>query len=263
MAPRSIWNGTVQFGLVGIPVGATTAQAEQSVKFTQGFVTEDSVHPVGRKEYDKVTDEILTRSDISRIYTFPDGRQVVITDDELASVSAASTKVMEVVKTVPLSEIPLHLASKSEFLFPREGGEQAYDLFVSVMEADSVAAIAQTVRRGKAHIVALHAEKGVLVATYLVYADEVKKVDVAPAEKSDQTAAMTALVHQVLEALKGEFQHADYADAAREELLALIEAKASGADFPVAERSAPSAVSLMDALAASIAKAASNPEGGE
>lgn len=257
MAIRSIWNGTVQFGLVGIPVGATSALTEQTVKFSQGIVAEDGIHAVGRKEYDKVTDEIVTRSQISKIYTFADGRQVVVADEEVASVAEESSKVMEVTATIPKSQIPLTLATKHEFLFPREGGEQAYDLFVTAMQDSETAAVSTTVRRGKSHVVVLHAENGVLVATYMAYASEVKKVEVEPVEKTAQTKAMAAMVTQVLDSLSDKVDWTTFKDAAKEELLALIEAKADGTDLPVAERvEQSSTASLLDALAASIKKEA-------
>lgn len=248
MAVRMTWKGQLNLGLVSIPVGMATAVREKGVKFQQ--FTAD-LHPVGRQAYDKETGEILSSADVHK--GFMVGEQVVLlTDEELESVSLESTKALDVQCVV--EDIDPLLYASHQWLVPQEGAEAVYDLLVHVLSAASVVALAVTVRRNKKHVVAIHSDGKALLASFLHYVDEVvdapyqaKPMD---AKLQKHRALMTELLTGMLKPVE---EVATFTDDQREKVLAMIEAKASGAVVDVIEAPVKdTTVSLLDALEASI-----------
>ncbi len=247
MTVRMTWKGQLNLGLVSIPVGLATAVREKDVRFKQ--FTED-LHPVGRQAYDKETGEILETSEVKKGYEV-DGKIVLITDEELDSVAAESTKALDVVCTV--DEIDPMLYASHQWIVPQEGAEGAYDLLVATLAESKQVALAKTVRRSKQHVVAIHSDGTALIASFLHYADEVVQ---APYQVSGASADMEqhkALLAKLLAGMKKPGAEQEFTDEQREKVLALIAAKASGQEINLSEQKAKDdTLDLLSALQASI-----------
>ena len=138
--------------------------------------------------------------------------------------------------------------------------EKPYALLVETMQKNGKVALGRFVLRTKQYLVVLRARDGVLVLSTMLYADEVvatedleipSAADTAPSEKELKMAA------QLVESLSAPFDPDKYHDDYREQVLALIEAKADGEIIAQPETAAAETapgVDLMAALEASLAK---------
>ena len=88
---RSIWKGSIAFGLVNVPVKVYSATEDHDIKFHQVHEKDN-----GRIRYKRVCEEacgeVVEYRDIAKAFESDDGQTVVITDeDSMARTSASST----------------------------------------------------------------------------------------------------------------------------------------------------------------------------
>ena len=121
--PQAIWKGTISFGLVTIPVKVYSATEEKDISFRQ-------VHEAdgGRIRYKRVCEidgEEVPYSDIGKGYELPDGRMVILNNEDFAKLPLPTAKAIEVLEFVPMEQVdPLYFA-KAYYLAPTGSGRQA------------------------------------------------------------------------------------------------------------------------------------------
>src|SRR6201989_1819283 len=113
---RSIWKGSIAFGLVNVPVKVYSATEDHDVKFRQVHAKDN-----GRIRYKRVCEvcgEVVEYRDIARAYESDDGQMVVITDDDIATLPEDRSREIEVVEFVPAGDIDPLMYDKSYYLEP-------------------------------------------------------------------------------------------------------------------------------------------------
>jgi DNA end-binding protein Ku len=245
---------------VTIPIKLYNAVSRKTVRFNQL-----DERTGARIKYQKVSaqdgDEVPAEH-IVRGYEFAKGQYVTISDDELEAVTPAAQRTVDIEAFVESADIDPVLYDGAYYVAPADGFEKAYRLLVDSLETDGRVAIARYVRHSKQHLVALRPQDGRLVMSNLVWADEI----VAPSEieefegleNVELTDAELNMADQLIESLAADFDPDEYHDTYREELVDLLNRKASGEELVVAE-TAPAddakVVDLLAALEASVAAA--------
>ena len=100
---RSIWKGSIAFGLVNVPVKVYSATEDHDLKFHQVHAKDN-----GRIRYKRVCEvcgEVVEYRDIAKAYESDDGQTVVITDEDIATLPEERSREIEVLEFVPASEI--------------------------------------------------------------------------------------------------------------------------------------------------------------
>jgi len=253
---RSIWSGSISFGLVNVPVKLYTAVARKSVHFHQLHDADGS--RIQQKRFCAADGEEVAYENIVKGYEVSPGRYVVVDPAELESLDPKKTRLIEIEQFVDQAEIDPILYDQPYYLAPAAGAAKAYRLMLDAMRDAGRVAIARVVLRQKEHLVALRATEDVLIMATLVFADEV----VPPSTLDELTGAEVEVserelkvARQLIEMLSGPFDAAHYRDDYREAVLALIERKVSGEEIAVAPQAppaAPAAPDLMAALQASV-----------
>src|SRR6476661_4385253 len=132
---RSIWKGSISFGLVSIGVKLYTATEERDVRFNQVRRTDGS-----RIRYKRVAEadgEEVAYSDIAKGYQLPSGETVVLTDDDFKDLPLPSTRVVDVLQFVPVEQIDPIYYNKSYYLEPEKGAVKPYVLLRdALLESD-------------------------------------------------------------------------------------------------------------------------------
>lgn len=252
MAQRAIWSGTVGFGLVNVPVRLYTAVSEKGVKFNQ--LNSKTGNRIKQKRVDAQTGDEVAFEDIIKGYEVAKDNYITVTPEELEELAPRMAKVVDIQKFVPLEQIDPMLYDKSYYIGPAEGVTKPYRLLTQAMEDAGKVALGKVVLRGgsKQKLMAIRAQDGVLVGSMLVFSDEVNSApEVEDAELTDRELTMaTTLVQSLTE----DFDHADFSDEYRDQVLSLIEAKTMGETFTPAEEAPPEATEdMMAALEASLA----------
>jgi DNA end-binding protein Ku len=183
---RSMWSGTITFGLVSIPVDLMSAVRPRQ---TGMKLVDRSGHALGRQYHCSKEDAELGKDDLVRGYQTDDGKMVVITDEEFESVAPEMSGDIELRGFVPLEQIPPMYFQKPYFLAPSGKTAKAYTLLAATMEQTKRVGIGSFVMRDHEYLVAIVADNGVLRADTLRYADEVRTPEAVGLPKSRKVAA--------------------------------------------------------------------------
>jgi len=247
---RSLWTGTISFGLVSVPVRMVGATESKELRFH--FLDKRDLAPIG---YDKVrrdTGEHVDNEDVIRGFEVEKDRYVPLKDEDVDRLDIELTKTIDICDFVDLDEIDPIYFRKAYYLLPQEGGEKPYRLLVRALEETGKVGIAKVVIRNKQHLAALRPYEGVLVLETMYYADEVRepeKVDGKVQLRKPEVEMAKSLVENLSEP----FDPAKYDDTYRKELLELLRSKAAGEPLPSPEpEEEAEVVDLMAALRESV-----------
>ena len=253
--PRSLWTGSLSFGLVNVPVMLVTAVRDQGFHFRQ--LHEKTHLPVEVKRFCSKEDVEVPFEEVARGFELEDGSLVVIGDEDLEAVEPRKTRTIEVESFVPLADVdPIHFGHPYVLLpiGDSEGTLRAYQLLVEVMQDTDRAALGRFVMRTKEYLVLVRARGGRLALTTLLWHDEVRPRDeIAPGGTAEKAAVEQAVA--VIEALSVDWDHERYEDRYRQRLADVIAEKRKGGTIkaPTPEKEPTPTPDLMAALEATLA----------
>lgn len=256
--PRAIWSGALSFGLVNVPVKVVSAVSQKEVRFNQ--IHEKDGGRVEMKRHCTAGDHEVPFDEIVKGYKLGGEEYVVITKEELEQLSPSKSETIDIVDFVDIAEIDPIYFEKPYYLVPDKGGAKAYRLLHEAMGKSGRVAIARFVMRSREHLVAVRTLDKVLTMTTLNYHDEVLDIEGLEGVPTEAKIPQRELdmAEKLIDALTTSFDPQKYADEYREQVLALIEAKAEGKEIvaPPAPK-APKAKDLVSALEASLEAARS------
>lgn len=251
---RSIWKGSISFGLVSIGVKLYTATEERDVSFHQVRRSDGS-----RVRYKRVAEadgEEVAYADIAKGYQLSSGETVVLTDDDFADLPLPTARVVDVLQFVPLEQIdPIYFA-KSYYLEPEKNAVKPYVLLRDALDSSGQAGLVKVAIRNREQLATLRVRDGVIVMETMIWPDEVREpafafldaeVDLRPQERQ--------MAESLVASMSGDFDPSEYTDDYREALQQVIDAKVEGREVVETEDKQPSAgnvVDLMSALKASV-----------
>lgn len=239
---RSIWKGSIAFGLVNVPVKVYTATGDHDIKFHQVHGKDN-----GRIRYKRVCEvcgEVVEFADIAKAYESDDGKMVVITDDDIATLPEERSREIEVLEFVPASEVDPMLFDRSYFLEPDSKSSKSYVLLAKTLADTDRMAIVHFTLRSKTRLAALRVKdfgkRNVMVIHTLLWPDEIRDPDFPVLDKEvDIKPAELKMAGQVVESMADEFDPDRYHDTYQEQLQELVDAKLEGADaFTVEDKPA-------------------------
>jgi DNA end-binding protein Ku len=239
---RSIWKGSVSFGLVNVPVKVYSATEDNDIKFHQVHAKDN-----GRIRYKRVCEicgEVVEYRDIARSYESDDGQTVVITDEDIATLPEERSREIEVLEFVPAEQIDPMLYDKSYFLEPDSKSSKSYVLLAKTLaETDRIAVVHFTLRN-KTRLAALRvkdfSKRDVMMIHTLLWPDEIRDPDFPVLDKEvDIKPAELKMAGQVVESMTDDFKPDQFRDTYREEMLELIQAKIEGGEAFTVEEPEP------------------------
>ncbi len=258
--PRATWSGAISFGLVSIPVKLYTAVSKKSVQFNQ--LDGRTNARIKMKRVSTLDGEDVPYEELVKGYEVSKGSYVVIEDDEIAALSPKASRTIDITDFVEEADIDPVFYDSGYFLMPDELSRKSYALLAEAMEESGRVAIATFVMRTKQHLAAVRPVDGILMLSTMRYHDEVVEASDLPGfdeiAEVEVTEAERAMAEQLIESLAAEFEPERYEDSFRNQVMDLIERKASG-DLATVE--APAAaedeavVDLLAALEASVSAA--------
>lgn len=254
---RSMWAGSISFGLVNIPVKVFTAVHQKEIHFHQ-LHREDG----GRIRLKRVCSkdgEEVPYQEIDKGYELSKGHYVRLTRQELEAVAPESSRAINLEDFVELGQIDPVFYEHTYYLVPDKGAERPYALLLEAMRQTQRVGIARMVMRTKEYLCAIRPLEDALAMSTMQFADEivpVSELDDLPKKSARPKERELKMAQQLVESLSSDWKPEKYKDDHRERVEALIEKKAAGEDI-LAEVEAPhrpeKVVSLMDALQRSLA----------
>jgi DNA end-binding protein Ku len=249
--PRSIWSGSISFGLVNVPVRLYSAIHEHKLQFH--FVHEKDSSPIGYQKVCKKEDKRVPDDEIVKAFEYTKGEYVFMDDEDFEAAQVEGYKTIDITDFVPYEDIDPIFFAKTYYLGPDRGAEKTYSLLVKAMEDTELAAIAKFVMRDRQYLGALRIRDGLITLEQLYFADEIRphaEIKPARARVSQQELEMA---ERLIDSFTAEWKPEKYKDTYRDELCAIIRAKRKGQDVhraPDVEEEEPT--DLLSALRASI-----------
>ena len=255
--PRSMWTGAISFGLVTVPVKLYSAVSRKTVRFHQ--LNGKTGVRIQQRRVDPSTGDEVAYEDIVKGYELAPDRYVVIEGDELDALDPKKTRTIDIEEFVELSDVDPIFYDHPYYLAPAAGGAKPYRLLLDAMRDTGRIAIARVVIRSKEQLVAIRPMGDVLAMSTMVFADEVIDPgtidDIPQADDVEVRDREVDIAKQLVESLSSEFEPDKFRDTYRDEVLALIERKASGEEIavqPARDEEAEPVPDLMAALRASL-----------
>ncbi|MBV8151577.1 MAG: Ku protein [Candidatus Eremiobacteraeota bacterium] len=254
---HAIWSGAINFGLVTIPVKLFTAVRGRSRDISFNFLHKKDDGRIRYKTVCELEGKEVPRSEIVRGYEYQKGEWITFNDEELKELDAEATQSVDIVQFCDLEEINPMFFDVPYYLEPDKRGKHAYALLRDALKTANKVGIAKVVLRNREHLAALKPNGEALVLELMHWADELVEQSEFefPAERSEVPAPEMKVAKMLIDTMTAEFKPEQFEDTYREQLLSMIEARASGKHVPKARAKAPAAtnvVNLMDVLQRSI-----------
>lgn len=230
--PRgAVWEGSIGFGLVNVPVAMVRATRDLGFHFRELHAADGA--PVRHRRYCAAEDVEVPADEIGRGFELDDGGMVVLTDEDLESVEPERTRTIEIESFTSLDEIDPIRFDHPYFLVPKgkSGGTlRAYRLLVEAMRSTERVALGRFVMRTKEYLAAVREHDGALALSTLRYADEIRPVDAIPIEAPDEPPAKKAVRNAiaVITELGAEWEPERFEDLHRARLAEVIEERRKG-----------------------------------
>jgi DNA end-binding protein Ku len=256
---RSLWSGSLSFGLVNVPVALFSGVRDTDLHFRQLHAKDHT--PVEIRRFCADEDEEVPYEEIASGYETDDDDLVILTDAELATAAPRKTRTIDIEAFVDVADVDPIAFDHPYVLMPSgdaEGTLRAYKLLLEVMERTERAALGRFVLRTKEYLALIRARDGRLVLTTLLWHDEVRPTKGIPTPTKRDKPAKKEIdqAADLIEALACPWDPARYEDSYEKRLKKIVRAKAKGQTIEVPEEEAePAPVpDLMAALEQSLAE---------
>ena len=263
--PRSLWTGSLSFGLVNVPVRLVSAARDLDLHFRQ--LHEKDGAPIETQRWCSKEDIEVPWEEVAHSYELKKGHEVVVTDEELAAAEPRKTRTIDIEQFVDVADVDPIYFDHPYFLEPaaeNEGATRAYQLLVGAMGQTDRAALGRFVMRTKEYLALIRVRDGVLSLTTMRFHDEVrptKEVDTASAKKRKPTSKQLDQALALIDALSADWEPDKHEDRYRKRLQAVVRRKRKGETIKVeeAEKEPAPAPDLIAALERSLAEIRGDP----
>jgi len=251
---RALWSGSINFGLVNVPVRAFTAVRDHDVHFHQLDKKSGS-----RIRYRKVAEETgkeVDQDEIALGFDVGNGRYVTFDAAEMKAVRPPSTRVIEIADFVALDEIdPIYFQNTYWLVPTNDGAKKSYQLLVAAMDDEQRVGVGSVVLRDRQHLAALRPLDGALAMSTMRFADEVvprRDIEGLPRRVKPEPKALT-MAKRLIDGMASEWDPERYRDTYTDELRKRIKAKEGGKEVvESSEKPEARVLDLMAALEASV-----------
>jgi DNA end-binding protein Ku len=253
---RTIWNGSISFGLVSIPIGLALATQRSDIAFRT--LHRECGTPIKQKRYCPFHERDVEADELVKGWEVTKGEFVMVEEADLESVALQRSHSIEILRFVELTQVDPIYFDRTYYLAPAtaEAQRRPYVLLLRAMEETGTAAVGKFVLWGKENLCLIRPHGDTLALETLFFAEDVRsrgEIEEAVAETSVKKPEL-ALAQQVIQSLVGEFEPGEFENEYRRDLKAMLEAKLAGTEIakpePVPETPV---VDLMDALRRSVA----------
>jgi DNA end-binding protein Ku len=224
---RSIWTGSIGFGLVNIPVKMYSA-TESSTLDLDMLDKKDHANIKFMRVNEKSGKEVKWNN-IVKGYKLPNDEYVVLTDEDFEKANAKKTKTIEITTFVNEEEIESIYYETPYYLEPDRSGTRVYALLREALMKTKKAGLATFVMRNKESLAILRASDNVIILNRIRFEEEILDTkNLALPAKATVKANELKMAVSLIDQLSGKFDIKKYKDTYSADLLKLIHAKAKG-----------------------------------
>jgi DNA end-binding protein Ku len=255
---RTIWNGSINFGLVNIPIGLAVAQQRQDTSFRT--LHRECGTPIKQKRYCPFHERDVEADELVKGWEFSKGQFVVVEESDLETVAVQRSQSIDILRFVPVEQVDPIYFDRAYYLAPAAAAAQRrpYVLLLRAMQEAKVGAVGKFVLWGKENLCLIRPLGDSLALETLYFAEDIRsrsEIDEA-VEETDASKAELKMALELVESLVGEFDPNEFENEYRNDLRRMLEAKLAGEEIKQPEPAAPvPVIDLMEALKQSVAQA--------
>jgi DNA end-binding protein Ku len=258
--PRSLWNGTIAFGMVRVPVKLYSATESKAVRFRERHSTDGAA--IEHRRVCMQEGKEVPYGETVKGFEVSSGSYVTLSKEEIAAADGPGAHMIEIEHFVGREEIDPVYYDRAYRLGPGKLGDDSYLLLQAALKRSERVGIGRFVFHNKAHLLALRALEDVIALHTMRFADELVsagELEIPTPQREPSKPEVTA-ARALLDQLSSSFQPEEYEDTYRAALLELIERKARGETIAAPEpvQIAPED-DLLGALQASLERQGRSP----
>jgi DNA end-binding protein Ku len=254
--PRSIWKGSLGFGLVSIPVALYPATTDKGIHFHQ--VEHGTSDRIRYKKVNERTGREVAPERIVKAMDMGGGEYVILSDEELQEAEPEKSRSIDIEGFVNLADIDPIFFRTPYYVAPQsESDSKAYHLLHEAMQKAGKIGVASFVMRDKEHLAAIRPDEEILVLETLYFADEIRDPSTVLPKATGRTqvkAKEREMAQTLITSLSERWNPADYHDSYREHVKALLKEKEAGRETITHSEPEPGGkvIDLLSALQASL-----------
>ena len=238
MAARSIWNGTITFGMVNVPIKLYSATESKSIHFHEVHAA-DGARLQHRRICPKDEKEVA-KEEIVLGYEVSEGQYVVLDKEEVKAAAGDRGKVVHIEEFVDADEIDPIFYVKTYYVGSRDD-KDSYRLLHEALRKSGRAGIGRFTFHDREYLVAVRALDSVIGLHTMRFHDEVAPAgELAPESRGRKPAPREVqMAGKLVESLRVKFVPSDYEDTYRDAVLDLIKRKGRGEEIDLLEQEEP------------------------
>jgi DNA end-binding protein Ku len=226
-APRSLWTGSISFGLVNVPVRVYSAVHEHKLRFQLVHAKDDG--PIGYEKVCKVEEKPVPNDEIVKAFEYEKGEFVQLTDEDFEAVKVEGQHTIDLADFVPFEQIDPTFFAHAYLVGPEEGAERPYSLLVRAMEDCGLAGIGKLVMRNRQYLGCLRIRDGILTLEQMYFADEVDAPEkILPAKLPKVDKRELEMAARLIDSFSGDWKLDKHHDTYHDALMEIVEQKRKG-----------------------------------
>ena len=224
---RALWKGSLNFGLINIPVSMFSA-AEERGGIELDYLHKEDLTPIRYVRVCTKDGKEIPFQDIVKGYEYKEGAYVVLNEEDFERANLRAMKTIDVHEFSEMNDIDPMYCDKPYFLVPVEGGGKAYELLRRALEQTGKVGIVTYVFRGRGRLGFIRQKNGVIALQRLRYAEEVRSPSAVDVPEVTVGEKEVEIAKTLIEYLSQPFRMEDYRDTYTEELKRVIDKKVRG-----------------------------------
>lgn len=243
---RSIWKGTISFGLVTIPITLFSAVRREELKFR--MLRKSDLSPLNFKRVAAVDGKEVPWEEIVKGYEYEKDKFVILKDEDFSRVDVEATQSVDILHFVEVSEVSPLLFYKPYYMEPGKGADKAYVLLRDVLEETGKIAIAKVVIKTRQYLAAVKPrEKGLMLELMYFPSELVESSKFAMPEEKTPGKPERNMALRLVESMTTPWEPENYTDDYREAVMKMIDEKtASGENEAPAKPRARRSTNVID-----------------
>jgi DNA end-binding protein Ku len=243
---RSIWSGSISFGLVNIPVKLYSGSESHTLDLD--MLRKGDLCPIKYLRVCENDQKEVNYQEIVKGYEYSDGEYIVLSDEDFENANVEQTSAIDITDFIQEEEIDSRYFDKPYYLEPGKGGDKSYALLREALKQSGKVGVANYVMRNRGHIGIVKPQGEALVLNQIRFADEIRDYEdlKLPAVKNVREKEVE-LALTLIEQLSEKFNPEKYKDTYVEDLKKIVEDKAKGKK-PKAKGKAPQPTNVIDMM---------------
>ncbi len=225
---KSIWNGTISFGLVNIPIKVYSATKSSEINFH--YLHEEDLGRISTERICRKCGQALDYSELIRGYEHQKGQYISLTEEDFEKINVESTKTITIMDFVDPQEIDPMFFEKPYYLAPDENGEELYALLKEALTRTHKVGVAKFSWYEREHLAIVKANEDVLMLNIMHFAEEISQPEGLTRSSANVQVSENelALAERLIEAMTAHFAPEHYKSTYLQDLRELIDRKRAG-----------------------------------